>query len=54
MGKSTQMNDGTIRNMDRVKAWCIMIMNDKRQEALVDDKLSDRKGNNNMKKNSFC
>ena len=28
--------------MDRVKAWCIIIVNDKRQDTLVDDKLCDK------------
>lgn len=42
------VNYGTIREVDRVKAWCIMIINDKRQEALVDDRLSDMKRNNNI------
>ena len=28
--------------MDRVKAWCIIIVNEKRQDALVDDTLCDK------------
>ena len=28
--------------MDRLKAWCIIIVNDKRQGAFVDDKLCDK------------
>ena len=28
--------------MDRVKEWYIIILNDKRQDALVDDKLCDK------------
>ena len=28
--------------MDRVKAWYIIIVNDKRQDALVADKLCDK------------
>ena len=42
MEQSTEINDKTIREMDRVKAWCIIIVNDKRQDALVDDKLCDK------------
>ena len=33
---------GQIREMDRVKAWCIIIINDKIQDTLVDDKLCDK------------
>ena len=28
--------------MDRVKAQCIIIVNDKKQDALIDDKLCDK------------
>ena len=28
--------------MDRVKSWCIIIVNDKRQDTLVDDNLCDK------------